>query len=180
MDPYETHQSAAQPDETKQGAMDRRGFLRTAGVVAVSLAVPATLWGCGKKGADSNAATGGAGPNPSEMAVQVAKLEADGLLTMDAPGKWTGKQGSHLPQVTFHEGEGAATLFTKHGMSPRHWITAHYLRDQDGKLLALQTYAGTDKEARHRFDLPKGTTRITAYSHCNVHGDWQAADTKTA
>ncbi len=160
--------------------MDRRRFLKTASVVAVSVAVPATLWGCGKQGEDTPAASGGSGEKAGNMAAQVTKLEAEGILTMDAPGPWQGKQGSHIPQVTFHEGEGAVTLFTKHGMSPRHWITAHYLRNQDGKLLAFQAYAGTDKEARHRFALPKGTTRITAYSHCNVHGDWKAVDTKTA
>lgn len=165
----------------KQSKMDRRGFLKTASVVAVSFAVPASLWSCNKeKPAEPGKGGGPAKGGNADWAAQVAKLEADAIFTQEKPGKWDGKQASHIPQVTFHEGEGAVSLFTKHGMSPSHWITAHYLRDQDGKLLGLQTYKGTDKEARHRFEIPKGTTRITAYSHCNKHGDWKAADTKTA
>lgn len=159
--------------------VERRGFLKTAGVVAVSFAVPASLWSCSTE-PPKKAAGGGGKEKGNDWAAQVAKLESEELLTKDKPGKWAGKEGSHLPQVTFHEGEGAVTLFTKHGMSEAHWITAHYLRNQDGKLIGFQAYAGTDTEAKHRFDLPKGTTRITAYSHCNKHGDWQAADTKTA
>lgn len=165
----------------KQNEIGRRGFLKAAGVVAVSVAVPASLWSCNKQkqvepGKGGNAAKAG----NADWTAEVAKLEADAIFTQEKPGKWDGKQGSHIPQVTFHEGEGAVSLFTKHGMSESHWITAHYLRDQDGKLLGLQNYKGTDKEARHRFEIPKGTTRITAYSHCNKHGDWKAADTKTA
>lgn len=161
--------------------LDRRGFLKAAGVVAVSVAVPAGLWSCTtdeqkKPVVPGKGAAGGMAANEAA----VAKLEAEEILTMEKPGKWKGKEAGHLPQVTFHEGEGAVTLFTKHSMSEAHWITAHYLRDQDGKLLGFQAYKGTDAEAKHRFDLPKGTTKITAYSHCNKHGDWQAADTKTA
>ncbi len=117
--------------------------------------------------------------SPAETSAMVSKFEAAGVMTMEHPGKWKGKEGSHIPQVTMHKGEGAITLFTKHPMSPKHWITAHYLKDQDGKLIGFQLYEGTDKEARHRFMIPKGTTRITAYSHCNKHGDWKAADQKT-
>ena len=161
--------------------MDRRGFLKTAGVVAVSFAVPAGLWSCAGEDKKTPAKSGnGKAGDAAAMSAAVAKLEAEGILTMEDPGKWKGKEASHIPQVTFHEGEGALSLFTKHSMSEAHWITAHYLRDQDGKLIGFQAYKGTDAEARHRFELPKGTTRITAYSHCNKHGDWRAADTKTA
>ncbi len=165
-------------------ASNRREFLKSAGVVAATFAVPASLWSCSEAKQGGTAGGGGTatGKKPAgqskEWAGMVAKFEADGILTQDKPGKWAGKQGSHIPRVTFHEGEGAVTLWTKHGMSPTHWITAHYLRDQDGKLLGFQAYAGTDKEAKHRFVLPKGTTKITAYSHCNKHGDWRAADSK--
>ncbi len=168
----------------KKSDLDRRGFLKTAGVVAVSFAVPASLWSCTKEaktsgGPTKGASAGGPSANMAAITQKVTSLEAKGLLTEAKPGPWAGKQASHLPQVKFHKGEGAVTIFTKHGMSPSHWITAHYLRDQDGKLVGFHEYVGTDKEAKNRFNLPKGTTRITAYSHCNKHGDWQAADTKT-
>ncbi len=169
--------------------MDRRSFVKKASVTAISFAVGASLWGCTKKEddkapKDSGGNTSQPAPHrqamvsPADAKAMASKFEAAGVMDMGHPGKWKGKEGSHIPQVTMHEGEGAITLFTKHPMSKSHWITAHYLKDQNGDIIGFQLYEGTDAEARHRFEIPKGTTRITAYSHCNKHGDWKAEDKK--
>ena len=169
--------------------MDRRNFVKKAGVTAISFAVGASLWGCTKKEeeggpkakeASASQPSGHREPmySKADAMAMVSKFEAAGVMDMGHPGKWKGKEGSHIPRVTLHKGEGAITLFTKHPMSKKHWITAHYLKDQNGDIIGFKLYKGTDPEARHRFEIPKGTTRITAYSHCNKHGDWKAEDKK--
>lgn len=164
---------------------DRREFLRQAGVFAVTVSIPPAFWGCTKKtpdAGDSGEGTGGgtAGGAATEWATKVADLEKAGVFTTAEPGKWEGKAGSHVPQVTLNEGEGTIEVFTDHGMSEEHWITAQYLKDQDGKVIGFQAYEGTDEEARHTFEIPEGTTTVTAFSHCNKHDDWSADQVKAS
>ncbi|NOY89631.1 MAG: hypothetical protein GXP55_00380 [Deltaproteobacteria bacterium] len=180
-------------DRQSDSKVTRRGFFQRAGVVAVTVSVPAWVWGCGSPeasepandataggevpsdAADMSGALGerGAGPEVSDaQRAQIAAFEGESVFTATAPGPWEGKAGSHVPQVSF--GPGRVELFTNHGMSPEHWIDAQYLKDQDGNVIAFAAHAGTDAEARANFTLPEGTTQITAYSHCNRHGDWSA------
>ena len=184
----------------EKNEMTRRGFFQHAGLAAVTVSVPAWVWGCGGGAAATSEAangtssggeathttgpgtvapgtvapaTAGAGSAVSDEArAQVATFEGETLYTAAAPGQWEGKAASHVPQVTFQPG--GVELFTDHGMSPEHWITAQYVKDQDGNLIAFTGHEGTDAEARASFTLPPGTTQITAYSHCNLHGDWSA------
>ncbi len=156
--------------------MDRRSFLKTSAVYAVSVGVPATLWGCSKNKTSTNM--------PSDMESKAkwdataAQLERDGVLTNEVQGKWEGKAGSHVPQVSFNMGEGTVTLETKHGMSPEHYITAHYVRDQNNRIVGLVRYTGNESAAKSTMKLPRGTTKITAYSHCNLHDHWASGVTK--
>jgi len=154
---------------------DRRQLLRT-GVVAVTVAVPALAWSCSKK--STNAAEGGAAKVSAADMESVMALEKDGVYTATNPGPWAGKEKSHVPQVTFPAGQGSVELFTAHPMSPDHYISAQYVKDQDGKLIAFAAHQGTDAEARATLSLPRGTTSITAFSHCNIHGDWSAPSSK--
>ena len=152
--------------------LDRRAFLKTSAMYAVTLSVPATLWGCNK-----NKTTTNSGANHKSTAAWEAKaqqLESTGVLTTDAPGKWDGKAGSHVPQVSFQQGQGTVTIHTAHGMSPEHYITAHYIRDQDGKIIGMKEYTGNESDATAVFTLPPKTVQITAYSHCNLHDHWAA------
>lgn len=180
--------------------MTRRGFFQRAGLAAVTVSVPAWVWGCGGGAAatpgpaadttsggesadamapDATMATADMGSAVSDEArAQVAAFEGETIYTAAAPGQWEGKAGSHVPQVSFQPG--GVELFTDHGMSPEHWITAQYIKDQDGNLIAFTGHEGTDAEARASFTLPAGTTQITAYSHCNVHGDWSAEPSRAA
>jgi desulfoferrodoxin (superoxide reductase-like protein) len=170
-----------------ENQMNRRGFFKNASITAISIAVGANLWGCTKepkKDILKNKEASSSQPSPSrstkispaDASALVEKYEASGIHTINHQGKWKGKDASHLPQVTLHEGEGEITLFTEHPMKKNHWITSHYLRNQDGKLIGFQFYEETDPEARHRFEIPKGTTKITAFSHCNKHGVWKAKE----
>jgi desulfoferrodoxin (superoxide reductase-like protein) len=76
--------------------------------------------------------------------------------------------------IELHDGEGAATVTVMHGMSVEHWISDIYLRNQDDIIIGYVELTGEDPEARARFDLPRGTTRITAYAYCNLHDHWTA------
>jgi len=156
----------------KESRISRRDLLRT-GVFAVTVAVPVLTWGCTTKKSES-----GGSKVPAADRDLVAKLEKDGIFTSTDPGPWAGKDKSHVPQVTFPAGSGSVELYTAHPMSPEHFITAHYVKDQDGNLIAFTAYKGTDGEARATLPLPPGTTSITAYSHCNIHGDWSAPNSK--
>jgi len=177
-------------EQKNESNLSRRGFFQRAGVAAVTVSVPAWVWGCGGTSPTSTEpaaedTSGGemAQPAPAPVAAatpavsdearaQVAAFEAETIYTAAVPGQWEGKAGSHVPQVTFQPG--GAELFTQHGMAAEHWIDAQYIKDQDGNLIAFAAHAGTDAEARASFTLPEGTTQITAYSHCNLHGDWSA------
>jgi len=157
-------------DRQSDSTVTRRGFFQRAGVVAVTVSVPAWVWGCGSSqaaepvaqsssGGETAAAShtmgasnpsGGVGESASGSAVndetraQVAAFEAETVYTASAPGQWDGKAGSHVPQVTFRPG--SVELFTNHGMSPEHWISAQYVKDQDGNLIAFAAHGGTDAE----------------------------------
>ena len=159
---------------------NRREFLKRSSLVAVTVAVPAWVLGCGSKSPSPKGPGGGdmsggdmaaAEPN-SEWEARASELESNTVLTTAEPGDWDGKAGSHVPQVSFEDG--AAVIFTGHPMTEEHWITVHYIKNQDGMVIGLQEYAGTDAEAKTSFELPEGTTEITAYSHCNKHDHWSA------
>jgi len=157
-----------------ENRISRRDLLRT-GVFAVTVAVPALTWGCTTKESESKG--GGAKISAADLE-RIAELEKDGVFTSADPGPWAGKDKSHVPQVTFPAGSGSVQLYTAHPMSPEHYITAQYVKDQDGKLIAFASHKGTDDEARATLPLPPGTTSITAFSHCNKHGDWSAPNAK--
>ena len=171
-------------DEERESRISRRGFMERAAVVAVTVSVPGWVVACGGSSDDAEPeptggggeTTGGGEATGGDVAAtdadRVAALEEGGVFTAAEPGQWTDKAPSHVPQVTF--AEGIVELFTQHGMSPEHYITAQYVKDQDGALIGLATHEGTDAEARASFAIPAGTTQITAYSHCNIHGDWSA------
>jgi len=147
--------------------MERRDFLKGMSLSIISITLPETIWGCSKKETPAVQA------NP-EWEKQASAFESLGILTAENQGKWQGKAGSHVPVVSIDKEKATIALVTNHPMSPEHYITAHYVRDQDGKMFGFKNFTGTDKEARSVFTIPKGTKSITAFSHCNIHGLWKA------
>jgi desulfoferrodoxin (superoxide reductase-like protein) len=155
----------------------RRIFMRNAGLFAVTVAVPPMFLGCASKGA-SEEDSGGSAQN-KEWEDAAKKLEGTSVLSEKDPGtKWAGKEKGHVPQVSFQDGQ--VTLVTQHGMSEEHWITTHYLRDQNGIVIGYHEYQPTDPKAEHSFSLPPGTTEIIAFSHCNLHDHWRGGNAKVS
>lgn len=93
------------------------------------------------------------------------------VYTAANPGKWAKKVGGHLPSITVDGSK--VTVFTKHGMSEKHFIVRHTLVLEDGTVVGAKVFTPTDKEARSSFDLPAGYKgKISATSFCNLHDLW--------
>jgi len=101
-----------------------------------------------------------------------ASLSVPGLIyTAEDPGMWAKKVKSHAPRVS--KKEGGIEIFTKHGMSEKHFIVRHTLVTADGKVLGSKTFYPSDEEARSFFLLPSGSGgRFYATSFCNKHDFW--------
>jgi len=110
---------------------------------------------------------------------RASQLEAASqtVYTAAAPGMWAGKEGTHVPRITF-DPDGSITVSSTHGMVQDHWITTLFVRDQDGKVIHLEELPGRGPAigpARTTF-VPRVDTRtITAYAYCNLHDLWAGA-----
>ena len=94
------------------------------------------------------------------------------LYTPDNPGKWSGKAGSHAPQISIDGRQ--VTITTPHPMSQDHYIVRHTLVLSDGTVAGAKTFfPGKDTKAASTFTLPadyKATWYATSF--CNLHDLW--------
>jgi superoxide reductase len=93
------------------------------------------------------------------------------VYTKEAPGRWAGRESSHVPKATL-EGKNIKVV-NSHGMSEKHYIVKHTVLTTDGKLIGEKTFAPTDPAVESSFALPdgfKGTLWITSF--CNIHDLW--------
>lgn len=104
-------------------------------------------------------------------------------LTADAPGKFDGKQGKHVPSIDVDATGTTATIRTPHpDMTEAHHITQLRLfiilqDDDDGLHLVNSTDLGPSKDAAvAHVPLPQGRRPVTliATSSCNTHGVWKS------
>jgi desulfoferrodoxin-like iron-binding protein len=156
--------------------MQRREMLKTTmGLFATAAAVP-LLAACGSDDPEG-------APVNDAWETRASELEASqsAEYTAAAPGPWAGKEGGHVPSLT----SGAtATIETMHGQTvgvpdeDDHFITTLYVKDQDGVVIHLLELDGSEEAPTSSFTPPEGTTQMTAYSYCNLHGLWMS-DTVT-
>jgi superoxide reductase len=110
----------------------------------------------------------------SEAQAQTARKFPAGLIyTKDAPGRWAGKEGLHVPQATV-DGK-TVKVVTPHPMSEKHFIVKHTLLTPNGKVLGEKTFSNTDTAAESSYELPdgfKGVLWVTSF--CNLHDLWFA------
>jgi hypothetical protein len=57
-------------------------------------------------------------------------------------------------------------LYFKKGMDEQHWIDAIWAKNQNGEVIAVTILAFTDVPELS-FDVPEGTSSITAFGSCN-------------
>jgi superoxide reductase len=151
-------------------SIGRRAFLEQAVAAAACFTVPGWLVGCGEE--DPQGAK-----TVEAWERRARELESKGtVLTGAAPGKWLGKEGTHVPRATFNA-DGTVTITTPHPMTAEHWISTHYIKDQDGIVVGLQELTSSRPEAKSVFKVPAGTTKVVAYSYCNLHDHWQGSET---
>jgi superoxide reductase len=101
---------------------------------------------------------------------QAAAWPAGLVYTKDAPGRWAGKEGAHVPKVTLDSGK--LSIVTPHPMSAAHFIVKHTLLTPDGKVLGEKTFTASDKP-ESTYELPAGFTgAVWATSFCNLHDLW--------
>lgn len=63
-----------------------------------------------------------------------------------------------------------------HPMSSQHHISAAWVRDQTGMVVFYQAFATDGSETPVvSFTVPAGSTALTPYEHCNLHGTWMGA-----
>jgi superoxide reductase len=117
-------------------------------------------------------AIGGTAVMGSAVKLQAAgKFPAGLIYTKDAPGRWAGKEGTHVPKVAV-EGR-KIKMTTPHSMSEKHFIVKHTVQTPEGKLIGERTFANTDSLAESNYDLPEGFQgNLWATSFCNLHDLW--------
>jgi len=141
---------ATADDERRTAVKGRREFLKDSLVLAGAAAVVA----------------GGA------VRGQAASTFPAGLIyTKEAPGRWAGKEGAHVPKVTV-EGR-RIKVVTPHPMTEKHFIVKHTLITPEGKVIGEKTFANTDPAAESSYELPEGFRgTLWATSFCNLHDLW--------
>ena len=104
--------------------------------------------------------------------VQAAAMFPKGLIyTKEAPGRWAGKEGAHVPVVTM-KGRMVAVV-TPHPMTKEHYIVKHTLLTTEGKFIGEKIFTNTDAVAESSYTLPEGLKgNLWATSFCNIHDFW--------
>lgn len=92
------------------------------------------------------------------------------IYTKANPGRWAGKEGLHVPQVSVSGGKVA--VVTNHPMSQAHYIVRHTLVLGDGTFIGAKTFTPADKP-ESSYMLPAGYKgKIVVTSFCNLHDFW--------
>lgn len=95
------------------------------------------------------------------------------IYTKDAPGRWAGKEGAHVPLITV-EGRGIKVV-TPHPMTREHHIVKHTLLTPEGRVLGEKTFFYTDPVPESSYTLPEGINgTLWVTSFCNLHDLWFA------
>ena len=127
---------------------DRRDFLKTTATIATVLTISSV---------------------PRVLAADGAQY-TNIIYTKDNPGRWQGKEGSHVPQVTVNGNK--VSVETKHTMSAEHFIVKHTLILGDGTYVGEAIFTPTDKP-QSEYQLPAGYKgKFVVTSFCNVHDFW--------
>ena len=114
---------------------------------------------------------------PQEWVNRCKELLGGEIFTRDAPGKWEGKQGSHVP-VSEKAEDGSVTVKVPHVMKKGedededHWIELVFVTNADGEVAACAKFTPTDAEAVITFKPEEGK-EYTPYGFCNKHGLWK-------
>jgi superoxide reductase len=145
-------------------------------LAAVLVLLPA---GCKKK-AEETAAPAASTAAPQETPMMTGQANSmENPYTKENPGPWAGKEGAHVPQITYEKaGSGlkVTVRIDNHPMDPQapHYIMSIMLKDGLGTTLGEKTFVATDPEPVATFELMSIPEKLVAYEHCNLHGIWMS------
>lgn len=93
------------------------------------------------------------------------------------PKNWDDMRASHIPMVRMVYAP-AALIEINHVMAVDHKITALWAFDQDGGKLICEVLNRTAYDPfgpiKYTYFLPMGTTSLTVYENCDIHGVWKS------
>ena len=124
------------------------------------------------------AATGASVVAPRLVLASAAESPMAGgvYLTEGAPGRWSKKILSHLPNIEVEKLDQGARVqvHTRHTMEEfDHYIVKHILLDKDFAFVDEKVFHPlTDKEPVSEFDVGGYSGRIHVLSVCNLHDTW--------
>jgi len=171
--------------------MDRRSFLKFGSVAAGAFSLAACaeapvvkdLRAAGVAGSDIGIEGLGAKKNrPAEKVSPIdpvdpidtpmgPQLVEPEFYTKANPGKWAGKEATHLPSLEVLPE--IIVVKTPHPMAADHYICRHQLRSEEGVILADRIIKPTETpETQFAIQRPSGKV-ICAFSTCNLHGIWK-------
>lgn len=125
-----------------------------------------------------SAAGVGAGMVAPAMALADSGKQAAGSIyyTKDAPGRWSDKVATHLPNIEIEKAGGkiVVKIVTAHEMKGyEHYIVKHVLLDQNYKFIDEYLFnPDKDKAAVSTYTLHDYSGPIYALSMCNKHDLW--------
>jgi len=124
------------------------------------------------------AGIGGAVVTPGLVLAGAAESPMAGGVyhTADAPGRWSKKVLSHLPNIEVAKQAQATTVevFTRHTIEGyQHYIVKHMVLDKDFQFVDEHMFDPLkEKEARSQFSLGEYSGTIYVLSVCNQHDTW--------
>ena len=105
-----------------------------------------------------------------------SKMAGGVYYTKEAPGRWTKKAPTHVPEIEKKAAGGKIEIHvvTHHGMKAwEHYIVKHMLLDKDFKFIAEKLFDPTkDKKPESTFTLDSYSGPLYAVSMCNLHDVW--------
>lgn len=108
--------------------------------------------------------------------VGAASMAGSVYYTKEAPGRWKGKEATHLPTIEMSKANGSiiVSVMTQHEMKGHeHYIVKHVLLDKNYQFLDEHLFDPTqDKVAISTFTLREYTGTLYALSMCNKHDVW--------
>ena len=100
-----------------------------------------------------------------------SQLAGSVFYTAESPGRWSGKEGGHVPTIEVSGSK--VQITTAHEMNEyEHYIVKHILLDQDLGFVHETMFNPETDSPISEYDLGSLQTRIYALSICNKHDAW--------
>lgn len=97
-------------------------------------------------------------------------------FTQDAPGRWKGKEATHLPSIATEKSgdQLLVSVVTAHEMKGyEHYIVKHVLLNQQLEVIGEHLFKPEeDKVAASKFAISQYSGKLYALSMCNKHDVW--------